>query len=31
MQRSVIKKEIKKKQIEVVEPEEEIEKRKYLM
>lgn len=31
MQRSVIKKEVKKKQIEVVEPEEEIEKRKYLM
>lgn len=31
MQRSVIKKEIKKKQVEVVEPEEEIEKRKYLM
>jgi hypothetical protein len=30
MQRSIIKKEVKKQEIEVVEPEEEIEKRKYL-
>lgn len=31
MTRSIIKKEEKKKEVEVVEPEEEIEKRKYLM
>ena len=31
MARSVIKQERKKKEVEVVEPEEEIEKRKYLL